>query len=464
MPLSLASGETARTVQERVPHAVLARITGARKGIVFDGWHDDRFAEAQLESVSAGVKTPTRRGVLQTEQMAAIPLLRRASDMLPVSRPAASKSSSSPISYANRMTLKLFRRVEPGVHPELEVMRHLTLVGFQRAPAVAAVIDYTREGDPRSSMAMIQQSVEFQADGWTHATEWLGRFFDHAAARERPEAPSPESLLELAATAAPPSVQEHLSAYLEVAASLGRRSAEMHRALATASDDVAFAAELFTGEDGAGAQRRGLALAERTLRALETALDAGRIRPAEDVDARIRILLDRREALLSAMGSDLSGLGASAKIRIHGDYRLAHVLLAEGDFYIQSFEGHLAWPAAALREKQSPLRDVASMLRSFSYASHAALMTRTGATADERAALESWAHLWETWTTAAFLQQYFSLMDDAGLLPATTSERDQLLRFFMLDRALRELDGELNNRPDWVGIPVVGILELLRLG
>ena len=164
------------------------------------------------------------------------------------------------------------------------------------------------------------------------------------------------------------------------------------------------------------------------------------------------------------MGSDLSGLGTSAKIRIHGDYRLAHVLLAEGDFYIQSFEGHLAWPAAALREKQSPLRDVASMLRSFSYASHAALLTRTGATADERAALESWAHLWETWTTAAFLQQYFSHMDDAGLLPAATSERDQLLRLFMLDRALRELDGELNNRPDWVGIPVVGILELLRLG
>jgi maltose alpha-D-glucosyltransferase / alpha-amylase len=344
------------------------------------------------------------------------------------------------------------------------VMRHLSQVGFQRAPAVAAVVDYTRQGDARSSMAIIQQAVEVQADGWTHATEWLGRFFDHAAAREFPEAPSPGSLLELAATAAPPSVQEHLSAYLEVAASLGRRSAEMHRALAAASDDAGFAPEPFTSEDGATAQRRGLTLAERTLRGLEIALDAGRIRPSEDVAGRIRTLLDRRDALLSALGSDLSGLGASVKIRIHGDYRLAQVLLAEGDFYIQSFEGHLAWPAAALREKQSPLRDVASMLRSFSYASHAALTTRTSATADERATLESWAHLWETWSTAVFLQQYFSLMDEPGALPAATAERDQLLRFFMLDRALRELDGELNNRPDWVGIPVVGILELLKLG
>ena len=147
MPSSLASGETARTVQERVPHAVLARITGARKGVVFDGWHDDRFAEAQLESVSAGVTDadPARRPAAGSRWRpfrccGAPPTCCRSRGR------HAAKSSSSPISYANRMTLKLFRRVEPGVHPELEVMRHLTRVGFQRAPAVAAVIDYDSRG------------------------------------------------------------------------------------------------------------------------------------------------------------------------------------------------------------------------------------------------------------------------------------------------------------------------------
>ncbi len=137
--------------------------------------------------------------------------------------------------------------------------------------------------------------------------------------------------------------------------------------------------------------------------------------------------------------------------------------LAEGNFYIQNVEGHLSWPAAALREKQPALRDVAGMLRSFSYAAHAALFTRVSARAEETATLENWAHLWQTWTTGSFLQQYFAIAANSTVIPAEPGDRAHLLRFFMLDRALRELDGELNNRPDWVAIPVSGLVELLEL-
>jgi maltose alpha-D-glucosyltransferase/alpha-amylase len=173
-------------------------------------------------------------------------------------------------------------------------------------------------------------------------------------------------------------------------------------------------------------------------------------------------LLGARTILAERL-TPVASVAQGVKIRIHGDYRLAQVLLSQGDFYIQNIEGHLSWPAAALREKQPALRDVAGMLRSFSYAAHAALFTRTTARTDEMAALEGWAHLWQTWATASFLQQYLATADSSVILPAAVADRTRQLRFFMLDRALRELDGELNNRPDWVAIPVIGLVELLEL-
>ena len=149
------------------------------------------------------------------------------------------------------------------------------------------------------------------------------------------------------------------------------------------------------------------------------------------------------------------------KIRIHGDYRLGQVLLAEGDVSIQNIEGHLAWPAAAQREKQSPLRDVASMLRSFSYAAYAALRSR-GATASRsaRASRPLGADLGHTGRRRRSCVR--TLASGGAARPAADDQRrETLLQFFMVDRALRELDGELNNRAEWVGIPLSGLVDLL---
>jgi maltose alpha-D-glucosyltransferase/alpha-amylase len=179
---------------------------------------------------------------------------------------------------------------------------------------------------------------------------------------------------------------------------------------------------------------------------------------------RLRVgteILERRQRLLDAIHTPPALQFTTAKIRVHGDYHLGQVLWCEGDFYILDFEGEPARPLPQRRLKQSPLKDVAGMMRSFSYAAYAGLFAHTASRPAAFDALAPWATLWETWTTAAFLRGYFATVGSALFVPQQADQRDELLRFFVLDKALYELNYELNNRPDWLRIPLSGILRLL---
>ena len=462
VPLAVSSGDTAKTVQERHPYAVLARVTGARKGVLFDGWLDDRFTEVLLDAVRGTSAIATRGGALRAEQTDG------GDALTALAAPHIARPPSSPglatIGGGSELALKLYRRIEAGVHPEIDATQHLHAAGFARVAPIVATVSYDAKGLPSSSLAMLQRGVESQTDGWTHAMDWLGRFFEQPGVHAVPEDATPDGLSHFTTTTPPDRVREAIGSYLDVAAGMGRRTAEMHVALAADGHSPAFAAEPLGRDDLATASARAVAQAERTLQSLEAALDAERLSVSAEMATRLRCVLSARPALLQTLQSAAALDPRASKIRIHGDYRLAQILFVQGDFHIQNIEGHLSWPAAALREKQSALRDVAGLLRSFSYASHAALVARAAARPEEIAALERVAHAWQAWSTAAFLQQYAAALGESALIPAVPADRDALLRFFMLDRALRELDGELNNRPEWIGIPAVGILELLEHG
>ncbi|HET7219896.1 MAG TPA: maltose alpha-D-glucosyltransferase [Vicinamibacterales bacterium] len=465
VPLAVASGDAAKAVQERQPHAVLARVTGARKGVLFDGWLDDRFAEAMLDAVRGTSAIATRGGAVRAELIedGAVLSLSPPAAAPQIARPAMLPGSLT-IGDGAQLTLKMYRRIEPGVHPEIEATQRVTAAGFTRAAPIVATVSYDAKGTLTSSLAMLQRTVESQTDGWTHAMDWLSRFFEQPGVHAVAEEPAPDSLVHFPAAAPPDRVRELMGTYLDIAAAIGRRTAELHLALAGDERSPSFAPEPLGADELATATARAVAQAERTLQALEAALDSDRIKASADTMARLRCVVSRREALSQKLQAAASLRLDAAKIRIHGDYRLAQILFVEGEFYIQNIEGHLSWPASAQREKHSPLRDVAGLLRSFSYASHAALVARAAARPEEIAGLERLAHAWQGWATAAFLQQYAATIGDAKLVPDAAADRDALLRFFMLDRALRELDGELNNRPEWVGIPAIGILELLERG
>jgi maltose alpha-D-glucosyltransferase/alpha-amylase len=454
LPLAVSPLADAKGIQERTPQAILASVTGARKGLVYDAWYSDRFAELLLEAIGSGQRIATRRGTLTTMQTDAFPLLRRASDVLNISRSPVTPGVPA-ISFGKQLLMKLLRRVESGIHPEIEVTRHVTESGFTRVPPVAATIEYEGRDGIGASIAMFQPLVEHQTDGWTHALEWLGRFFDQVAVR-----PAPPPLAKDAIASPPADIREMMGGYLDVAAVIGKRTAELHIVMMTDSTP-ALAPEPVSREDLDGTVQRAMTHADKTLHALETALDVGKLEQTPDAEADARQLLSSRNVLFDRMRAVAALAPTTWKTRIHGDYRLGQLLLAEGDVYILNIEGHPSWPAGAQREKLSPLRDAAGLMRSLSYAAHAAWLTYAAARPAESAKMHPWAHAWQAWAANTFLHHYFATVGEQIGFVGEAAVRDQLLQFFMLDRAFRELDGELNNRPEWVSIPLRGILELL---
>jgi maltose alpha-D-glucosyltransferase/alpha-amylase len=172
-------------------------------------------------------------------------------------------------------------------------------------------------------------------------------------------------------------------------------------------------------------------------------------------------VLSQRSDLIGRMLSLSGSVDLGRKIRIHGDYHLGQVLWAEDDFYILDFEGEPDRPLDERRAKQSPLKDVAGMVRSFGYAAAAALHAFTLAHPMDREDLAGWAKAWRAWTSAAFLRGYLAAVAGASILPPDRATIDTLLAVFILEKALYELRYELNHRPDWVSIPLSGLVDLL---
>ncbi len=447
LPLTISSHTDVPGVEQRAPHAVLATITGARKGVLFDAWLDERFSRVLLETLERQDQVKTKRGSIHAVQTAQFSAARGQGDLTP--RRVPGEQSNTSVIYGDRMILKLFRRIEPGINPDFEIGRQLTeKVGFSRVPPVAGALEHAGTAEPRATLAMLQRLVESQGDGWSHATDEVDRFYDHVEGRVVPGAEPARTYTALMAAPIPQLARDTIGGYLRNAETLGRRTGEMHLALASDASHRDFAPEAFTAADLTAISAGAAAQARAALGTLERARTGAP-------------LLERRQELLDAIHTPPAFEFAVSKIRVHGDYHLGQVLWSEGDYYILDFEGEPARPLAERRAKQSPLKDVAGMVRSFSYAAYAGLFAHTASRPAAFEALAPWARLWETWTTAAFLRGYFTTVGHALFIPQESAQRDALLSFFVLDKALYELNYELNNRPDWLRIPLSGILELL---
>jgi maltose alpha-D-glucosyltransferase/alpha-amylase len=230
----------------------------------------------------------------------------------------------------------------------------------------------------------------------------------------------------------------------------------MHLALASSDAGPAFAPEPFTADDSRQLAQDLSAHAASVFDALKENLPR---LPDELIESASTVLSLRRKAL-SALASAGSETPKFLKTRIHGDYHLGQVLQVENDYIILDFEGEPARSLEERRARQSPLKDVAGMLRSFSYAAHSSLLTHASRWPEGTARLEPWARSWERIVSAAFLRAYRETAGAAPFLPTDDASFNRLLEAFLLDKALYELRYELNNRPSWVRIPLWGILSL----
>jgi maltose alpha-D-glucosyltransferase/alpha-amylase len=459
LPLALVDGDAAETALRQTPGCVLARITGARKGAIVDGLYDDGTCDRLMAMIEGATETPAKHGSMRGA--------RAGTAIAPIephrwSRGQGDHGNSVAI-LADRAALKLFRRIEPAPSPEVEIGRFLDARGFTRRPPLAGALEYLRPGLEPATLGVLQVLVKHQGTGWDFAIEDLRRYYERVTARvKRTTGQKGRDGLERQdkreGQDQPPPFFSALEQWsLSSAATLGRRTAELHIALAGDAGS-AFAPEpLDRGQLGA--------LANQMRAHGDVSLDllAARVGSLDEVSRRkTGELLAGRDALLARFDAIRALDEAGGRIRIHGDYHLGQVLRAEEDFVVLDFEGDPAQSMAERRAKQSPLKDVAGMIRSYGYAAYAALFAFGLHTPDDYAALEPWAGAWEHWTADAFLKGYLAVGGGgAALLPAGDGARAALLSAFVLDKVLRELGYELHNRPDWVRVPIAGVHKLI---
>ncbi|HEX6060005.1 MAG TPA: hypothetical protein VFZ11_13425 [Gemmatimonadaceae bacterium] len=435
------------------PRAVLARLEGEGGArIVHDATEDADFRAELARAFETGARFEGygAMGSAAGNARWVIEPLGAPVRLPERSRVGSAEQSNTSILFDDAAILKLFRRLEAGEHPDVEIGRFLTggrdgSGGFRHTPALLGTIRFEEEG--ASAVAgMLQVLVPGSGDAWAHVLE-RGRAWFGASPTARLSAP------DVAADAE----------------RLGRITREMHEALAAprAAESPAFAPEPATEEDLEEWMEGTREMMEEGFTLLEERLRAGAL-PADRV-AEARALVGRHDAYLELV-EDLGervGEDAGSMIRHHGDYHLGQVLRsAAGDFLVIDFEGEPARPLEERRRKRSPLRDVAGMLRSFAYAAATLAQERRGAL--EPRVLEPRAAQWERAAREAFMRGYGEGSASGGaaaepsrVLPRTPAATDALIGLFETEKVFYELAYELNNRPDWVWIPLRGIARLL---
>jgi maltose alpha-D-glucosyltransferase / alpha-amylase len=456
LPLAMAGGAKAADIEQHQSTIVLARISGARKGIVFDGLFDDETCRRLLEHLREKNELKMRAGqlVARLETMTAHEW--SAAEAAPIQ---ATDQSNTSVTFDRQFVMKVFRRLEPGPNPDVEIAEFLAAKNFRHVPPVRASLSYARPGEEPSFPLMLQQYVPNQGSGWQITIEELGRYFDHVTALGTPQISREEAWQWIQDEPAdhPTHVAEAIAAYLATADMLGRRTADLHVTLGAAPEsNSAFFPVRYSSKDLKGNAQSMKQHADEQFRMLEAAIPTLEDRRRD----LARQVIGRRNEVIDVFDELALVRDAGFRIRCHGDYHLGQVLVTEGDFVILDFEGEPARPLAERRAKWSPLRDVAGMLRSFSYAASTALAAATLTRPEDLERLTPWAELWETWVSATFLRGY--LATASAFLPSRESDDFRvMLQAFVVDKALYEVGYELNNRPDWIQIPLLGLLHLL---
>lgn len=423
---------------ETVAAYAVARVRrGAKVGLVFDADADATFGPAIARAMLHAKELATEAGGMvrffSTDALH--------SEDLQFGRRLGGEQSNSSIVMDDRAVLKVYRRLSVGNNPEIEIGRFLTEVaGFANAPALLGWAEHVDAAGEKRSLCILQQFVRNQGDAWTWALDALKIAFDRLDA-------TPADLESSVSTAF-----SNITPYIEV---LGTRTGELHRALATPTDDERFGIEPLTAED----MQETLADAQRDLRRLFTLLPdwLEKAAPA-DLPAAEELTARRSELELLLLKLPAAPIEAR-RIRIHGDLHLGQILMAQQDIVFVDFEGEPSRGMEERRRKDSPWRDVAGLIRSFAYAVEAAVRNMPERPAASVPRTERDTTRWLTAAQDIFIDAY--LREAPADVVGGVEGRQRLLPLYLLSKALYEVNYELDNRPAWVGIPLRGLIAIL---
>ena len=491
LPLATAFREEAESLQAETPVAVIARVlAGDAEGLLYDGIYNDFFREEVLRLFLTRKKLKGQTGDILVSRGRQLRELARDLEQPYSSRVLKVEQSNSSVLYKETFFFKLYRKLEDGVNPDVELLRHLTeRARFGNVPPFAASLEYSGGEFGSASLGELMGFVPNEGDGLAYATGAVDRYFDNLLAikQEEPAKPSlQKDPLDISLATLPEEVYAYVDGFfLEMMDLLGVRTAEMHLSLAMKTGEKEFDPEPFSKlyqrsvyQSLRSLFRRVMTTVKRVAR--QSAKGAGSGAAAggaaggaaagggdsssaspPPVVASADMLAEREQEILSVF-SRITGRKLQAKkTRIHGDYHLQQVLFTGRDFMIIDLEGEPARTLGERRLKYCPLRDIAGMIRSFHYAVYGRYLQYADVRPEDAEYLAEWIDPWYRMVSGIFLNAYMRTLDGADFVPADREELRLLLDVFLLEKAVYEVGYEINNRPDWLRIPVNGISFIL---
>lgn len=460
--LAQAEGDYEQRLKKQQPDCILAELVGTKGGgvaVIYDALENEDFCRALLKTISKEQTIDSRRGSLRAHTN---DLFRKRLNALPHAavKRVRSEQSNSSIIFDDQFILKIYRRMQSGFNPDYEIGDYLTeSAGFKNTPAVAGAIEYS-VGDLHH-LALLQEVVVHQGDGWTYTVDELRRYYERAATHMYmlPQLDTGKSnYAELAGKPIPSDVLQFFGLFLTEAVTLGRRAGEMHVALSGNQVNQDFKPEPFSQDELESLVAK---MKERVGDVITRLCLVGGL--SEEMAAARQTLFGAR-ANVETRVEALAPLAAQLqKMRCHGDFHLGQVMHVDGDWMIFDFEGEPLRSLAERRAKNSPLKDVAGMIRSFEYASYAALFSFSQQRSDHMKDFFPWTHAAHTWLSVAFLNGYLEAVRGRDFVPADKDVFMKALEPFVLEKAFYEIDYEMNNRPDWLRIPLTSVLEILPM-
>jgi len=468
LPLAFAaSGDSDPPAKEAILFELQTANGERRGGVVYDPSGRDELSNLLLE-LTARARTDGDKGrVLARSGEALAARLQDGQPPLPPRVPSGEQSNTT-VFYGQELILKVFRQLESGDNPDVELNQFLWSRGYRHVPEPLGSLSYESKG-LTATLGLVQRFVPSQGPAWEVTLAILERSLERVLAEGPGRIPASlpsDDLLESSAQAPPDSLEALIGPYAPLVALLGERTAELHVALASETSAPAFKPEPFDASYWSAVVQSARDRVTSTYALLEKqlpGLPAASQSLAREVLSSRRVLERKLDALRTVHVS-------ASRIRCHGDYHLGQVLYTGDDFTILDFEGEPALSIVARRLKRSALYDVCGMLRSFHYAATVALQSDR-LRPEGRALLASSSEAWYRWTSALFLGAYLrtararSLSARSGkpvFLPDAPDELRALLRLHLIDKCSYELGYELNNRPDWVGVPLAGLLSLTK--
>lgn len=463
LALACATGVKAEEIKNASPYAIVCETEiNGQPGIIYDAIYSENYRQYLFSQMERSHKHDIANSeALHFFSSRHVRSYAKGKDKIR-SRILSAEQSNSSIIFDNTFFLKVYRKVDLSLNPDLEITQFLSEhTKFRHMPVYAGAIEWvTKKG--ALVLAMMLDVVESNTDGWNFMLDRLNYYNEKILSNPRLLAERPELKGDIINPVAYDNLSGDLKNLLDPAVServrlLGVRTGEMHLALASGKNNPAFNPEEFSLHYQRSLYSSFQSQVRRTFQSLAKTLK----RLPDDVRAEAEEIMGMKDAILQKFKAIYKKKLDVIKIRIHGDYHLGQTLFTGKDIVIVDFEGEPSRSYSERRLKRNALRDVAGMIRSFHYAAYGNLSLNSNTRKEDIPKLVPYAELWQHYMSDFYLKAFLHTVAGTELVPQDVEDMKMLLETYMLEKAIYELNYELNNRPDWVIIPIRGIKAIM---